>query len=1838
LLTIALLLVPLNFLAAIALSEQRPATDPLYLTAVAIGVAAYGWITWSGSRELMHFGASWLTLAVLGSAIGQLVIGRRTSAGLSTIELSELFGLPLGSYVVALLGTSHFAARWQRLTPRRIESLYRLLGIAFFSFCVALGLLLWKSQAVLDTLSRLSPCVSLAAAMIVGVAGRLLPQRSGTALLPFPRIGGEGPLQKSSRVGTSSRDIAATAVALIGAMLMVVAVVLAWPNPERLIAVGVVNFLALSWFGFATGLAPLHVPALGSLALAGLIAFHRYGEAIGGASLSENQTLFATILLGRSSVVVALMSLLTAAAASFVVPPLGGIFSHRRNAPPEGGTTNSYLVAAAGMALLSLGIAGYAGFWPQLSQPSIDRSLPTIVFVLFGIVGMIANERLNRIEVAWAGAAVWLAAFLHAFGWNTHLRDWLTSVDLLPSRPIVVALLSFATWSLGCAMVGKIRNRFVAPWSAASGRAVVVALFALPWKVWGDFGPHAIYLGWIATLCLGQAHLWQSRNLFSLSQALAFIATSLGVTAVAQHQEWWLASHDDVRAFRDVRHWHWQLVGLALACVPWVLWRRFGGRFAVLARCSDWKLDRVVLPTVVLASALTMWFSIWPFLGFERYQHSEFWPVVMQGWRTRVWDRVLLWLIGWGAVTWSLEEVCRRWAQRGRGQEPSSSAAVCFPWMAALGTLAIGALLFAIPQLVWFGIPLARRHSAADPSVLFGWSMWCVAGAGLIASGLSFLERGRWQVRVLVVACWVALWQVAWIGLTDTVRNFRSWTHKLPWLGWLDDGIFNWLTLIGFGLLVVGGFMDWLVRRIAWAGSQRRSASIRDDVWGVVGWLCLLPVIVLAPQVSIGGAISETTSLLFCWACVLVWRAWRMRSAAVAFGASHAWCWVFAANALMWPVEDLVRNYLPDPETVFVRFLLWSAVALGAFSQLWVRASWRRRWGPLQPAWWDWRGDLATITPWLWQQHWSWACLLLSSLFAAWTLLRRVMFHEAHQSPFSEPAAHFAFVLVAFSSFLAARRWRYRWHTAGLASFAWVPVFAAGCEAVEFTSWLGGTWKTFHLWQAGWLTLAVAWSAGRSVTALATMRNSSGSESLTPALSRAKREKYAAMTLWSDVASFGVLVLAAREFVAHQSVLWPAACVAVIALTTAALALVSRSQGRVAASIFCTVLATAMAWTRDWDGLRARNERQVFWWLEASVTALAVAACAWQAVEVWWQARRGERFDPSSRFTTAELSSRFAFDAALSIVLLVTLGQLLGRGWSIHELGGWVMVLAISASFVVSWCDRFATRTISGAYGSLWLLLLMVLDSRGLSLGDRWVTWLAGLIAMDVGLVGVAWWVSKRSLSAVWRERQTEAERWLLDAQLVFAVAASVLVILGVLTFDDRSLRLWNVASAAMLVPGIALTARSQQRARLQRVALALGAAWAVEFLWAWMEPRPQADFWLQRSIRALEALAVMAFVYGAGLARWIRFDSDWRVAVEREARDVAFVAIATLLIVLGLEAWWFDPTNGAPVTGLQIAFVAAALIGLAAALLVMALSKHRPETAEPSAFVAPQALVYAAEILMGLLFLHVYLTMPELFRGYFRPYWPLIVMAIAFAGVGVSELCQRAKLKVLSKPFEHSAALLPLIPALGFWIATSRLDYSTVLFLAGLVYVWLNLRRRSFWYVLAASLAGNAGLWSLWSEHGVELLVRPQVWLIPPSVSVLAAAQWNRRRLTEAQLAAIRYPAITLLYVSSAGEMFLTGIAESFWLPIVLMVLSVLGVLAGIWLRVRAFLYLGTSFLLLSLVSMVWHAAEAIDHIWPWWAFGIGLGLGVLTLFGLFERRRNEMLRLLGELRTWER
>ena len=108
------------------------------------------------------------------------------------------------------------------------------------------------------------------------------------------------------------------------------------------------------------------------------------------------------------------------------------------------------------------------------------------------------------------------------------------------------------------------------------------------------------------------------------------------------------------------------------------------------------------------------------------------------------------------------------------------------------------------------------------------------------------------------------------------------------------------------------------------------------------------------------------------------------------------------------------------------------------------------------------------------------------------------------------------------------------------------------------------------------------------------------------------------------------------------------------------------------------------------------------------------------------------------------------------------------------------------------------------------------------------------------------------------------------------------------------------------------------------------------------------------------------------------------------------------------------------------------------------------------------------------------------------------------------------------------------------------------------------------------------------------------------------------------------------VIYVSSTADIFINGVANAPWLPAVLAGLSILGVLAGIMLRVRAFLYLGTAFLVVALMTIIWHAADSQQRTWIWWVAGIVTGALIIALFGLFEKRRDDVLRVVDELKHW--
>jgi hypothetical protein len=280
---------------------------------------------------------------------------------------------------------------------------------------------------------------------------------------------------------------------------------------------------------------------------------------------------------------------------------------------------------------------------------------------------------------------------------------------------------------------------------------------------------------------------------------------------------------------------------------------------------------------------------------------------------------------------------------------------------------------------------------------------------------------------------------------------------------------------------------------------------------------------------------------------------------------------------------------------------------------------------------------------------------------------------------------------------------------------------------------------------------------------------------------------------------------------------------------------------------------------------------------------------------------------------------------------------------------------------------------------------------------------------------------------------------------------------------------------------------------------------------------------------------------------------------------------------------------------------------------------------------------VYATEIVLALLFLHIRVTLPWLFRGWLVQFWPILVVLLAFVGVALSELFRRQKRYVLAEPLERTGAFLPLLPILGFWIVPSVTHFSVVMLASGGVYMALAVLRRSFAFGVMAALAANIGLW-YFLHHTADtgIWVHPQLWLIPPALCVLIGTYLNQDRLSESQMASLRYFAAAAIYVSSTADIFLNGVANAPWLPLVLGGLSIAGIFAGIWLRVRGFLFLGTAFLVLALFTIVWYAAVDLRQTWIWAVTGIITGVLIIVLFALFEKKRQEVLRLVDQLKEW--
>ena len=641
-----------------------------------------------------------------------------------------------------------------------------------------------------------------------------------------------------------------------------------------------------------------------------------------------------------------------------------------------------------------------------------------------------------------------------------------------------------------------------------------------------------------------------------------------------------------------------------------------------------------------------------------------------------------------------------------------------------------------------------------------------------------------------------------------------------------------------------------------------------------------------------------------------------------------------------------------------------------------------------------------------------------------------------------------------------------------------------------------------------------------------------------------------------------------------------------------------------------------------------------------------IAGCLAGIGFLWLELRaRGLRGGESAGGAVLSLHNLAAIGWPLLLAFFVAISFVLQRSQTplaAMPLLNWLaLASAIALMIAVLW-DKHAKYAVAGLY--LLGLLTGAMAFYQLDLTFAQLRWATVMLLAFYALGAAAIW-HWRERFIVYFERFGVPRRLQPDATelpwfFAFTVTA-IAVIIALAYWIDLSFLSFGLRSTAALAViaqfvTFALIAEGASRLGWQRFAIAMLVVGLALFGWSWLTPGLSST-WLNRSVILMLLAFGLIALYGLLLEQVRAYSADWTNAAKSCVPVLLAAGVLALFFCLGTEVSYQLQFGVVRIHPLALTAIGATLVAAVFIPVLFALStKHDPLSLSER---GRMNYVYAAEVMLALLFLHIRLTLPWLFTGFIERYWPLAVMAIAYLGVVTSESLRRRKLLVLAQPLERTGVFLPLLPVLGFWVASSDVDFSLLLFVVGGLYGLLSILRRSFVFGLLAAIAGNGGLWYiLHRTDNYQFLQHPQLWLIPIALSALLAAYLNEKHLSEDQMANIRYLSLVTIYVSSTADIFINGVANSPWLPLVLGSFSLAGVFAGIIFRIRGLLLLGAVFLLLSIVTMIWYASANLGWTWLWYVAGIVTGATIIFMFAVFEKKRSEVLRLVEDLKEWEK
>ena len=1802
LLTVAALLTPLNFLAIASLARGPQAESAGTLIGELVALAIFGALVYRAGRLLVA-GAPWTLLAgVMVPSAAMLLVRRSVDPGRALAA-----ALPLGAPPCLALGAAigGWMARHRRepaIGEGAAVELLRLLGLATFAAAVALGLVLAHGGPIGVALHRVSPLAPLAGAAILA-PGLLLWRRTEAPELVGYRTTG-------------------AAIAAAGALILLAGVALAWPAPARMLPVALLDFAVLTAIALAFRVPAAHALAGGCLALAYLLGWLLAAGRLGWRGVTSAQAEEALLSSGSGAALVPIVLAFGAVAAA-------GVRRGRRL------DAQAYALVAALAGLFSLGTVTWLGFgragdpagatWVYLIYAAAATAAG-LWFARYPLVEGTSGQADLRV-LGWLGSGLLLAALVQGLAFGG-----------LPFRlglPWVAALLAHATIAAAGSLLlagrrgvpssegtpGEVlaildRSALAASIAAACGLAI-----AAPEASASALAPMGFWLAaaWMAVAWCRSSPAW-----FGAGQAAFTGAVLCAVAARLGRQGWYARS-----PLSWLDPWTIQAQGLALGLIGlgWI-----GVRLAVRAG-SITRLKLLLDPP-------------WP--AVDRYAR---WAVVV----------LAVALTSYAVVPGAAQELTPRnlavelggLAAAGRVVPPIGAFEVPrVPHAHAIGAGSWALLGMAVALMLAGQWERTRR---ADLLAALGVAtMAAPLAAAQAEAGVAVASALRWWGALALLAASCLIW-----NRTTLARWGRSlgWRFEPDQVGGLHRPAIG--TVLGLGMLPMvamglyvgaaaltgrpldeGQAWSWAAAGGLFLAMGAASFGLRQfgkdrQIWArpagallaVMGALPMVAVTVFVVAAAlkgnpivgpepgsffgrIGQAGSYVPPILLL-AATLVGFAIRERSSGSAFAAGLTLNLAATVALLMagasagWTFDARLWVLLAQLNAV--------VAAITALAWIGTLVGWRRRLGEPGPV--PAEGLLGTSVAL------GVALNLIVLIGGALTLFVDPVPPKALQAI----AGPLGFVALAMAAGAVVAWSRSR----GRPIAPDWPGIAVLCLAVllglTLTSRDTGNWLAYHgmmvgLALAGGMLPLFAWQdAGLRLAAVAD-------------------EARSAAGRWSTVALGLVALFAIRGYGSDpQSPWWTVGGLATMAGLAAVLACWSARPGYVRLAAGLLNLAMTFGWCTWalWAGT-PRGWPSMVDLLNVNVVALALPAPLWLRI--------GRRFLPWEGWPAPfhRVASWGALGTLMFVVAAALADDALGGTDRPGGLIGWAAVAATAVALGTGLCAGGARAPIAGLY-------LLGLGAAGwgvaqLHLPPHRLAW-TGSMTLAAYSVGTSYLWSRRAALRDVADRlgiprpdpgDPEADlSWLVPANLALAAGVLALAIGTILTEPEVALR--SASAHAALAQGLAigLLARGARRSRLQAVALAVGVAGAAAWGWAWIAPgTPTA--WPDRAAVALAALVGGFTLYGLGLTKLAKRVGDWTLAARRLVPYLLGLAGAVLAVILGVELYQRSEGLAIPMAAPAVATVALALAAAAAAALIAAVVPGRDPLGLSDR--GRTAYVYGAEALIAILGLQLRLAMPWLFSGMFARYWSLILLGVAFAGVGLGELFRRQGRLVLAEPLERTGALLPVFPLLAaYWIAQRPGEDVVFLVLVGALYATLSSLRSSPGFGALAALAGNAAIWS-WLGHrdGVGLLAHPQLWVIPPALCLLAGAHLNRDRLTAAQSAAIRHVAALAIYLASTADILLVGVAQAPWLPAVLAALSVAGIGAGIVLRVRGFLFLGLGFLSLALFSIIWFAAVDLRQTWLWAASGVAAGVAILAAFALVEKKRLEVLRVVGQIREW--